>query len=285
MPKAWINRVGIKKGDEMDVEEQGNKLIVSTERSSVPQKVTLSSDTLGKFHPNYLSAAYHMGYEDVDVIYDDETTLSKVQDRISNCIGYEIVNQGDNFCNIKSISQVSMNEFDQILRKVFLLLVTMGDNIVEILKEKKYSKLKEVRILEVTNNKLTDFCKRVLNVRGYKDHNKLTIIYTIVMYLEQVADEYRDVCDALMNRKMNLPPHIITDFKDVGVLFKEFYASFYKFEKSKIESVFMNAQPMRERLLAKMLKAGPEERLVLHSLSNVISQIYEMATANLALNL
>lgn len=285
LPKAWIKGLGIKKGDEMDIEEQGNKIVVSTEKSGVPKKVTISPDTLGRFHPNYLSAAYHIGYEDVQIIYDDEATLQKVQDRIGNCIGYEIVNQGDNFCNIKSISQVSMNEFDQILRKVFLLLLTMGDNIVEVLKDKKYSRLKEVRVLEVTNNKLTDFCKRVLNVRGYKDHNKLTIIYTIVMYLEQVADEYRDICDALMNRKTKLPPQMLTDFKEVGQLFKDFYESFYKFEKSKIESVFMKAQPLRQKLLNKMMKAGPEERLVLHSLSNIVSQVYEMATANLTLHL
>ncbi|MBW2964401.1 hypothetical protein KY363_02985, partial [Candidatus Woesearchaeota archaeon] len=165
------------------------------------------------------------------------------------------------------------------------LLITMGDNITEILNENKYHKLKEVRILEVTNNKLTDFCKRVLNVKGYKDHNKLTLIYSIVMYLEQVADEYRDVCDALMNRKTKVSPQLVEDFKQINAYFKDFYESFYKFEKVRVEAVFSKATPLREQLYSKMQKAGAEERLVIHSLLNVVSQVYEMATANLALNM
>lgn len=285
LPKPWIIKMGIKKGDELDLEEQGNKMVVSTEKSNAPKTLTISPDKFGKFHKNYLSAAYHIGFEDIEIIYDDATTLKKVQERLVNCIGYEIVNQGDNFCNIKSISQVSLTEFNQILRKVFLLIMTMGDNIVEVIKEKKYSKLDEVKILEVTNNKLTDFCKRVLNVSGYNDYSKLTVLYTIVMYLEQVADEYRDICDALMDRKTKVSPKLISEFNEVLLLFNEFYESFYKFERGKIEQVFSKAQPFRDKLLLRIKSAEPDERIVLHSLSNVVSQIYEMATANLSLNM
>ncbi len=285
LPKPWVVRRGIKKGDEMDLEEQGSKIIITAETNGAPTKIRISPEKFGKFHPNYLSAAYHMGYEDVEILYDDTETLEKIYERISNCIGFEIVNQGDNFCRIKTISHVSLSEFDQILRKVFLLLITMGDNIIDVLDQGKYAKLKEVRILEVTNNKLTDFCKRVLNVRGYKDYNKLTLIYSIVMYLEQVADEYRDVCDVLMTRKTKISPHVLAEFKEVNRFFKEFYESFYKFENNKIEAVFDKAKPFRERLYLRMQKAGPDERLVLHSLLNVVSQVYEMATANLALNM
>ncbi len=285
LPKDWVKRVGVKKGEEVDVEEQGSKVIISTEKSNAPSAITLSHERFGKFHPNFLSAAYHMGYEDVEVIYDDETTLAKVQERLSNCIGYEILNQGDNFCRIKSISQVSLTEFDQMLRKVFLLLMTMGNNMLEVLEEGKYPKLKEVMILEVTNNKLTDFCKRVLNVRGYKEHNKLTIIYVMITHLEMIADEYRDICEAMMDKKTKLSPGILEDVKDVNIMFNDLYDSFYKFEKTKIESVFKKAKPLRTRLLEKLLKAKPEERIVLHSLANIVSEVYEMATENLEFNM
>jgi len=285
LPIAWVKRTGVKKGEELDLEEQGNKIIVSTDKNSVPSSIVISEERFGKFHPNYLSAVYHLGYEDVEVRYDTDKTFQQVQDRLSNCIGYEIVNQGDNFCRIKSISQVSLNEFDQIFRKVFLLLMTMGGNIVEILEEGKYSRLKEAKILEVTNNKLTDFCKRVLNVRGYTDYNKLTTIYTLVTYLEMIADEYRDICDALVDKKTKISPQIVEDIKAVNTMFNELYESVYKFEKKKIESVFDKAQPLRKSLLDKMVKAKPEERLVLHSLANIVSEVYEMATANLEFNI
>ncbi|MBW2965188.1 AbrB/MazE/SpoVT family DNA-binding domain-containing protein, partial [Candidatus Woesearchaeota archaeon] len=127
LPKNWIKQMGLKKGEELDVLEQGNKVIVSTDSSTAPTKLVISPERFGKFHPNYLSAAYHAGFEDVEIQYNDEKTAEKIRERITNCIGYEIVNQGENFCRIKSISHVSTSEFDQILRKVFLLLITMGD--------------------------------------------------------------------------------------------------------------------------------------------------------------
>ena len=68
-------------------------------------------------------------------------------------------------------------------------------------------------------------------------------------------------------------------------LFKEFYESFYKFEKGKIEHVFSRAEPLRSKIVQKMAKAGPDERMVLHSLGNVVGEVYEMATANLELNI
>ena len=261
-------------------------MVISTEeRKSHPQSITLSPEKLGKFYPHQLSAAYHMGYEDVEIRYTDKSTLGQVQERLANCIGYEIVDQGDNFCRIKTISHVSLDEFDQILRKVFLLLLSMGKNIVEILEKKEYARLSEVKVLEVTNNKLTDFCKRVLNVRGYKQFSKLTTIYTIAMYLEMVADQYRDICDCLVKKKGKLNPKIISDFKEVNDLFNAFYKSFYKFSAENVNQVVEQVQPLRRRLIERMSKATGEDILVLHALSNVVEMIYEMENANIELNI
>jgi phosphate uptake regulator len=285
LPRKWITDHHINKGDELNIDPQGHKIILSTDTEFVPKKMIISCGKFGKFHPNQLSAVYHMGYEEVEIEYSDHATLPSVQQRINNCIGYEIVDQGDNFCRIKTISKASIEEFDQILRKVFLLLLSMGKNCTDIMDKKDYTKLKEVKVLEITNNKLTDFCKRVINVNGYKDHSKITVMYSIATYLEMMADEYRDICDALANKKTKISPKTIEDFKDVNELFNIFYQSFYKFSAEKVEEVFEKAQPLRKKLLEKMTNADAEEMLLLHSLSNILSLIYEMATANLELNL
>ncbi len=285
LPKDWINRKGVKKGDEVEIEEQGSKLMIITERSGAPKSIRITPEKFGRFVPHQLSAAYHLGYDDVEIVYSDSSTLEDVQKRLGNCIGYEIVNQGDNFCRIKTISHVSLDEFDQILRKTFLLLMSMGKNIIEVLERNEYQKLKETMVLEVTNNKLTDFCKRVLNVRGYKDHNKLTTVYTIATYLENMADEYRWICEHLAKKKGKLNPKVLADFRDVNDLFSKFYASFYKFSGDKSEAVFSRVEPLRKRVLDRMTRSKGEDILVLHSLINVLSIIYEMENANLEMNM
>jgi phosphate uptake regulator len=285
LPREWIQRQGIKKGDEVEIDEQGSKVVVSTESHSAPQKMIISPDKFGRFYPHQLSAAYHLGFEDVEIVYSDKKTLSQVQDRITNCIGYEIVDQGDNFCRIKSISHASMDEFDQILRKIFLLLLSMGKNISDLLDKKEYSKLAEVKVLEVTNNKLTDFCKRVLNIQGYKEFNKLTTMYTIVTYLEMMADEYRDVCDHLSASKGRLSNDLLVDFKEVNEVFSLFYQSFYKFSGDNVEKVFEKGRPLKRRVVDKMSKTKGDDVIVLHAIGNIMTIIYELENANIEMNM
>jgi hypothetical protein len=225
-----------------------------------------------------------MGFDDVEIHFNDPKAADIIQERVNTCMGYEIINQSNNICHVKSVSDVTLKEFNQILRKVFLLLITMGDNTVELLEKGKFSSLPDVKILENTNNKLTDFCKRVLNKKGYHDYSKLTTVYTICMYLERVADEHRDACDALVNRKDKISPSVISDFKQVNSLFVNFYNFFYKSDKADLEKIFFTLPPLRMKLMEKLMKAQPGDRIVLHVLSNILSEIYELATASVELH-
>lgn len=285
LPKDWIEKHNVKKGDEIDVQEQGNKIVVSTETSQAIPSLIIEPAKFGQFHKNYLSAAYHMGFDDVEIKFNDPKTANDIQDRVNNCIGYEIVNQSNSSCHVKSVSQVSLDEFNQILRKVLLLLITMGENTMEILEKGNYSRLQEVRVLENTNNKLTDFCKRVLNKKGYHDHSKLTTIYTVCIFLERVADEYRDLCDGLMGKKDKVSPAVLKEFKEVNSLFVDYYNFFYKLDRAKLERIFFSAPPLRDKLLDAISKAQPCDRVVIHSMINILSEIYELSTITVELHL
>jgi len=285
LPKAWITKHNVKKGAELEVQEQGNKILISTEQSQSLPKLIIDQARFGKFHPNYLSAAYHMGFDDVEISFSDPKELEAIQERINACIGYEIVNQTSTVCSIKSVSEVSIDEFNQMLRKVFLLLINMGENSMELLSKGDFARLSEVTVLENTNNKLTDFCKRVLNKKGYSEHNKLTTIYAICMYLERVADEYRDICKALVDKKDKISPAVLNDFKEVNQIFADFYSYFYTSDRAKLERIFFSAPQMRNKLLEKMSKAKPADMIVLHASSNILNEVYEMSTATVELHI
>ena len=48
--------------------------------------------------------------------------ITVVHNEVNRLVGYEIIQQRENFCIIKDISNSSIQEFDTILRRVFLLL-------------------------------------------------------------------------------------------------------------------------------------------------------------------
>ena len=137
LPRTWAKRYNIQKGDELELEERESTLIISTDKATTQMAMVFDTKKWGPFQKNFLSAAYHLGYDEVMLHFDDEHAIEDIQERMKNCIGYEMVNQGKDFCEIKAISHALFSEFDQILKKSFLLVLTMGKNSYELITTKE----------------------------------------------------------------------------------------------------------------------------------------------------
>src|SRR3989338_2463651 len=81
----------------------------------------------------YIQNLYRMGYDEIKVVFNDPitkhlrkneavTVISVLHKEANRLIGYEIIQQRDNFVVIKDISTTSIKEFDNVLRRIFLLL-------------------------------------------------------------------------------------------------------------------------------------------------------------------
>ncbi len=71
LPRKWTLQFGIKKGDELEVEEKGNKIEVSTEKSRDIEKVVLDVSDLDRSSLiYYLRAAYRRGFDMVEVRFN-----------------------------------------------------------------------------------------------------------------------------------------------------------------------------------------------------------------------
>lgn len=285
LPRKWAVAHNVKKGDELEVTEEEDKLTISFGGRAIPKHVTINTTELGTFNKNYLSTAYHMGYDEVEIRYDDPKTFEAIQDRVKDCIGFEIVDQGNQYCIIRSISSVSDEEFDQVLRRIFLMLQTLAKNTYEALAERNFARLEEVRALERTNNRLTDFSRRTLNKRGYPIPGKMVIIYTLIHDLERLADEYKYICDYFMSRNTRLSPEILRCFKEVNEYFDTFCLLFYKFDAAKAQRVWNGGQEIITKLYPFFGAKQVDERILAHHLINLTTKIYELTLPYYALRI
>jgi phosphate uptake regulator len=278
LPRKWSLKYGIKKGDELEVEEQQSSIIVSTEKDIDQNKTILDTNKLGTFHQNYIASAYHMGFDEVQVLFNNPKIQEIIREKTLDCVGYEIVDQGKNFCTIKSISHASYEQFDPILRKIFIIIKTMGAHIIEALEKNDHAALKEVLVLEVTTNKLTDFCRRILIKRGYEDPKKTAIMYSLVTDLEKLADDYRDVCIFVLDNKLKISKETTNILKEVNTIFEAFYTAFYKFNKDHLELIQETHQKLQFGIYNN-LKKIPKEELVLRSiLRSIVKNVYELTS-------
>src|SRR3989338_6301393 len=155
LPFEWVQKYGLKKGDELELEVIGSKVCFSTGKDIHSNKKEVDTTEWGLFTKNNLTHLYQLGYDEIEVRFDDEKTLQEIIARVPECIGFEIIDQKPNSIYIKSIAHTLEEDFDILLRKSFLITNEMAKSVLEEIKSNDFEKLKEIRHLEFLNNKFT----------------------------------------------------------------------------------------------------------------------------------
>jgi len=277
LPSKWVKKYNVKKGDEMDVEEQNSKLILDIKKQKEISKVEISSKELGMFDRNFISYLYQKGYEEIRVEFDDVKVFQIIQDKISKLMGFEIVNQTEHSCTIKSISSLLDTEFDIMLRRTFLVLLEMANNCYEALEKKQYSRLKEISAMEKTIDRFTDFLKRILNKKGYKESDKLTFIYVIVRDLEKIGDIYRDICNYFGDGKnINISEETLKLLNETNRFVELFYKLFYKIDKELVVVLHNEKKRLLEKANNLFEKQPKKELILIHHIMNLITMVFDL---------
>ncbi|MFC1732491.1 AbrB/MazE/SpoVT family DNA-binding domain-containing protein [candidate division KSB1 bacterium] len=288
LPSGWVKKFGLKKGDEVNVTEKGPSVVISTEHETETEKKTVDTTDFGLFTKNNLTHVYMLGYDEVEITFDDEKTLQEIKKRVPECIGFEIIDQKPNKVFIKSIATALESEFDVMLRKSFLVTIEMGKEILEALKKKDYGKLKELRHLESINNRFTICCARILNKRGYKNPKRTNQMYEIVKNIERATDEYKHICDIFSEenkdaKNTKLSKEILDLFAEVNDYYYTFYQLFYKFQPELKKKVYLDRKKLIEKGKQILVKSKGKETLLIHYLINFVNRTYDIAGPYFAL--
>lgn len=179
--------------------------------------------------------------------------FDRIQKVIEELIGFEVVRQESNYCTIKAISQPSIEEFDNILRRLFLVIKRMGEECLEGIKTKDKKLLSDATNLDHNVNKFANFCICHINKIGYKDIEKNNALFLILNSLEFIGDEYKQISRLALNLKSPLNKEILNLHQQVNTLFNLYYELFYKTKKSKAIEI----ANLRDKIIAdasKLLK-------------------------------
>ncbi len=251
LPRAWCKQFDIKKGEELNVEEVGSKIEITTSKAIEIDSISFDLSKTPHIVPRIIHALYKKGYDQIDLNFNDISQLKSVQDMLrDDVIGYEMVSQHHNKCVIKSIAGTSGDEFNTMLRRTFLILESFSEEISRVLNEKNSSGLDTIRYMETINNRTTGFCRRVLNKYGNQDHKYISFIYCLVEELEKVADEYKYLCDYIKNnpdalKKIN--KDIPQLFKELNKFIKDTHSVFYKYDIEKLSNLFAHRKDIIDK--------------------------------------
>src|SRR3989338_5358918 len=162
LPKKWATEHGVKKGDEINVEANGSHLIISTDTKPVVVCSEVNLDKFDGMSSRVITSLYKKGVDEIKINFNGPSEFKVIQESIKNAtVGYEVLEQTTNHCVIKNVAG-QLEEFDSMLRRVFLLIITMAGEGLNALKNKDVTRLGNIEQLEKSNNRLTTMCRRYI---------------------------------------------------------------------------------------------------------------------------
>ncbi len=238
LPRKWAQAHNIQRGAEIDVQEDGNKIIVSMDSAPVVKKAEFNVGGCQSMVARIVGALYRKGVDELKVVYDDPALLKEVDEALNkDTVGFEMLEQGDNYCIIKYVAG-GIEEFDSILRRIFLLLNNMCDETAEAFRAAQYARLSNLALLEESNNRFTTICKRYLNKNRGSIVFEVGPMYHIVEELEKIADQYKYICEHFSklgkNSGVKLDKSVLNTFFLANGMIKSYYELFYKFDRAKM---------------------------------------------------
>ncbi|MCK4521587.1 MAG: phosphate uptake regulator PhoU [Nanoarchaeota archaeon] len=295
LPRKWAVKHGIKKGDEIDVEEQGNKLIIDTEKGVDLERIELDITGLDRSSiMYYMRSAYRKGYDEIAIKFDDPLTthfrlnkklkvLSIIHTEVNRLVGVEIIKQTENFCLIKDISQSSIKEFDNVLRRIFLLLKDTNNDLMNGLKKRDFVLAETIEEKHDTITKFVSYCLRLLNKYGYEDSKKTAILYHTIASLDKITDIMKYVARDTLIYKPTLKKESKATLDLINNSMESYFDLFYKFEKNKIMDFTRNRDQAIKMIKSSSKKISSEEVRLLNTMGGSLEILLDLVEARMSL--
>lgn len=181
LPTKWVKENNIEKGDEVELLIDEKELVIST-KIKVREKSTKIKILKGNewYINQKIRNLYTSGYDEIYVEFQDQESLLKIYEGVEKLMGYEIIEQNNNSCLIKSIANGMEENFDIILRKIFFLTSELFNKLIHNLENNNNKDLAIFMNLHYNIYKFCVFCRRILNKTNNHDSQKKFALQTII---------------------------------------------------------------------------------------------------------
>jgi len=249
LPSSWIKKHDIKKGNEIDVVEQGNHLVVGNNIS--PGELEANVDLTGLDRSAILFVIrgfYRLGYKTLNIRFENTTTkyqraktpvtvLSVIHSEVNRLIGYEVISEKENSCVIKDLQKDSIEEFENTLKHVFILLLSAMEDFKKGVKNKDNNILETMEEKHNTVTKFVSYCLRLLNINNYPVPRKAPYYFHVISCIENIIDIIKYLSRDIRKSNKKLDKKVINIIDITSENIKTLYDFFYKYSKDKINSI------------------------------------------------
>jgi len=276
LPAKWVRRNNLSKGDELELEMTDSSLYVFTTRK--PKKITTvikigNDDTLVVWEA--VDTAYIKGSDEIMIKYSDPKLLEHIHKVSMRMLGMAVTEERKNLCVMKDVGGQNQEDFDVILKRIFLLIKTVAEEGYAAAAQGDFDTLVSMKYRDYNINSFSSYCLRSLNKYGNKDDSRAQKLYLIVKQLETIGDKYRDLCRYLGKEKIRLGKNSLAYFTAVNDCYETFYKLFYKFNWDEAKDMIKIRKNMFPEVSSLLKNCKPTEIIALHYLWEIISLLFD----------
>jgi phosphate uptake regulator len=260
LPSDWTKKLNLKAGDELDLIEKNNSLFIQGKENNKEKYSTIDITNFNiPLLWRFIQGAYRSGCDEIKILFDSnqkkcedaydfytsqfdysrlgekippKPPLAMIQSVVDRFIGMGFIETGKNYCIIREMGESSIREFDNSLRRIFLVLLQMFERIIEAIENDEFgdaSFCKEIHSIDLNVDRFVDYCCRILNKihTSFEDEKKMLYFSTLFL-LELVGDEFKYIGKHIALAKKSLKD-VLPLVEKVKEHFELYYNLFYKF--------------------------------------------------------
>lgn len=262
LPSEWVKKLNINPGDEVDVYENSGSLIINGKQNGQDKCATIDITKLSiPMLWRFFQSAYREGYNEIKLVYDDskkvyegaynyyasqfeytrmnedpakKPALNMIQELVDRFIGIAVIDHGKGYCTIREMGELTSKEFDNSLRRIFLLILELFDEVISLIKNNEVGNInvcKKIHTMDINIDRFIDYCCRINSkINDSSFHKNKPIIFSTLFLLELLGDEFKYIGNHLSKSKKKVDE--ISDFAEiVKQHFEMYYNLFYKFNR------------------------------------------------------
>ncbi len=295
LPREWAKKYDIKKGDELNVEEDGSKVIVNTEKDLPFDDVEIDVTGLDKSSIMHtIRGLYRRGYDTIKVTFNKplsidyrtgeaHSVISIIHEEVNRLTAVEIIQQKENFCIIKEISETGTKEFDALLRRMFILLTDASKDLLAGLKNNDIIMLQTIEDKHDSIARFASYCLRLLSKKGYSDSGKSLVMYHIISSFDKIADVLKYTSWRALSYKKKLSRESMIVVEDIVKSLQMYYDFFYKFEIKKLQDLSENREKTKRKISVLTKTVPQQDVLILDTMAHTLEILLHITEARLSL--
>ena len=280
LPSTYVEKNNLKAGDEINLLEVDDTITITTENRPITKEIVVDvSGLIPRLADRFLARAYQKGYDKITVKFDNPELMLAIKNKVSELMGFEILNSGKDRLEIQVISKQLDLDFDILLRRALLILMDMSQTCYDAWKTKDTKALENIFYQDFDVNRFTYFCLRELNKNQKRAEFGKSILYYLIESLEDLGDEVKELGKNLA--KITPDEKVLHIIKKFNEMFKLSYEFFYKPDRKKAVEAFTLSKEISCLIEEQLGAKDPRITKALISLEFSVRIVYHLTTMRL----